>query len=279
MVRTKDKNNGNRKRRNSRLLWTGIALVIVALFLISSIWLINVFNQSKYPLTLRAAIIDQLYASYPNQALTKKITQYLEDYGFEVDIYQGDNVTVNFYCGLAKLGYNLLVIRSHSGAMSYNADPKETLGTYLFTTEPYSTLKYPKEQINNEIAMASVETDQPRFFAIGPKFVTDSMKGRFNHTVVIIDGCSGLYSSDLARAFIGKGASAYIAFDKDVLLDHADAVTLSFIKGLCSAGSTVAQAVEDSMLETAPDPDSHATLRYYPLNIGNLGMGEIIQFK
>lgn len=278
MVKAKYKKNEKLKRHTNRLLWPGIALAIVAFLIIGSIWLTDV-NQAEHPLTLKAAIIDQLYTNYPNQALTKEITRYLEDYGFQVDVYQGDDVTVDFYRGLAKLNYSLLIIRSHSGAMGYDTNPKGTIGTYLFTTESYSTLKYPKEQINNEIAMASVEPDQPRFFAIGPKFVTDSMKGRFSHTIIIIDGCSGLYSSDLAQAFIDEGASAYIAFDESVSLNHADEVTVSLIKNLCSAGSTVAKAVDNSMREAGPDPNGHAMLRYYPHDIGDSGMGELTQSR
>jgi hypothetical protein len=45
--------------------------------------------------TPKAAIIDQLYSLQPNEAFTSHVTQELEDYGFEVDIYKGDAVTVN----------------------------------------------------------------------------------------------------------------------------------------------------------------------------------------
>ena len=38
---------------------------------------------------LKAVINDQLYCIKPNEAVIHQMTQKLEDYGFEVDIYQG----------------------------------------------------------------------------------------------------------------------------------------------------------------------------------------------
>ena len=45
----------------------------------------------------KAAIIDQLYILRPNQAFIDEATGVLEDYGFSVDLYQGDEVTVDFF--------------------------------------------------------------------------------------------------------------------------------------------------------------------------------------
>ena len=279
MAKVKNRKIKDSKRRNKRLLWLSGALAFFSLIIIGVVWLSSSSVHATEQLTPKAAIIDQLSLNYPNQLMTQEITQRFEDYGFQVDIYQGNDVTVNLYRNLAQNGYKLIIIRSHSGAMCYDTNVNRSIGTYLFTTESYSTLKYPKEQLNDEIVMARVESGQPNYFAIGPKFITDSMKGKFNNTVVIIDGCSGLYSQDLASAFIAKGATAYLAWNASVRLDYVDGATLNLIKNLCSDNATVAKAVNHTMIEDGSDPESNATLKYYPNEIGSLSVRELTKTK
>ena len=70
----------------------------------------------------RAAIVDQLGTLFPNQAFIEQTTRELEEYGFKVDVYPGDSVTVDLYRELPALGYKLIVFRIHSGLLG--ADPK-----------------------------------------------------------------------------------------------------------------------------------------------------------
>jgi hypothetical protein len=279
MIKVENGKGAKDKGARKGLLYSGITLVFPALLLFVSVWSISCSNQTEHQAMPKAAIIDQLDATYPNHLLIKEITRYLEEYGFQVDTYLGDNITLNFYRDLAELDYNLLIIRSHSGMINYTGNIENQASTYLFTTEPYSKWKYPAEQLSNQIISASVDNGKSRFFAVGPKFITSSMAGKLDNTVVIIDGCSGLYDLDLARAFIDKGASAYVAFSASVILNHADEVTLSLIKNLCSAGSTVAEAVDASTQEKGRDPESNAVLEYYPSSIGNSSIRELARLK
>ncbi len=209
-VRVKKQSKG--KPATRRFLWLG---VIIALFLaaFASIFVVNSQQMpSPIPEGARAAIVDQLYASYPNEEFTTKVTEELEDYGFEVDVYQGDAVTVDLYRNLP--GYSLVVFRAHSGLIGPNPRGlKSPIGTYLFTNEPYVAMKHLKEQLNHEVNPAKVAEGYPSVFAIGPKFVTNGMKGNFDDAVVIIGGCSALYNDDLAQAFVNRGVSAYLAWD------------------------------------------------------------------
>jgi hypothetical protein len=143
-------------------------------------------------------------------------------------------------------------------------DVESVIGTYLFTNESYSTIKYSKEQLNNELARARVTESSLDLFAIGSKFINNSMEGNFNNTVVIIDGCSCLYNEDLAQAFINKGASCYLAWDATVDLDYVDRATAYLIEQLCIKKVTVGNAVTSTMNVIGPDPKYHAVLNYYP---------------
>ena len=226
----------------------------------------------------RAAIVDQLYINYPNEDFTTKITKELQGYGFEVDHYQGDAITVDFYRNLPIYNHKLIVFRAHSGAMRPGLLDTETItGIYLFTNEPYTKTKYPKEQLNDELVKAGVVEDSPDLFAIGAKFVASSMEGNFNSTVVIIDGCSCLYNTDLAKAFVNKGVSCYIAWDASVDLDYVDNATAYLVRQLCGGKVTIEEAVTNTMNVIGPDPKYKAQLKYYPPQSGDSTLKELVQ--
>ena len=65
----------------------------------------------------KAAIIDQLYLLEPNPSFIDNTTQILEAYGFTVDLWQGADVTVDFYRELPAMDYKLIVFRVHSGLL------------------------------------------------------------------------------------------------------------------------------------------------------------------
>jgi len=210
----------------------------------------------------RAAIIDQLCVLQPNQTLLDQLTQELEDYGFEVDIYQGDEITVDFYRSLAEPGYKLIIFRAHSGLLSGEGEVVNK--TSLFTNEPYSETKHIKEQLSDQLAMARIDKNHPYVFSIRDKFVTQSIKGKFNNTAIIMMGCSCLFIDDLAQAFIAKGASVYLAWGATVGLGYVDQATIYLMKQLCQEKTTVKKAVSNTMTTIGPDPQFGARLKYFP---------------
>jgi len=231
----------------------------------------------------RAAIVDQLYNLQPNEAFIAKVTGELEDYGFEVDLYQGNNITVDFYRGLPTHGYKLIVFRAHSGILAQ--DGEVILRTVLFTNEEYSESDYYLEQIYDQLVMGAAAEGYPMMFGITPEFVSaesvvgqaTDMKGRFDDTVIIIMGCGGIYLTDLAQAFVDKGASAYLAWDLSVLLHYVDEATLYLIGQLCSEKATIKEAVDSTMHVIGPDPEYEAELQYYPSGIGDKTLEELVQ--
>jgi hypothetical protein len=92
----------------------------------------------------KAAIVDQLYLLEPDPSFIDEATRILESYGFTVDLWQGGEVTVDFYRKLPAMGYKLIVFRVHSGLLmsleKEGARPLDT--TYLFTAENYTTTRY-----------------------------------------------------------------------------------------------------------------------------------------
>jgi len=103
------------------------------------------------------------------------------------------------------------------------------------------------------------------------------MDGDLPSTLVIIAGCSCLEETDLAKAFFGRGASAVISWSDSVELDYLDAATEGLVNGLFNDGLTIAAAVEVTMAEFGPDPESGARLMYFPLAAGRYTLDDLIR--
>ena len=211
---------------------------------------------------LRAVIVDQLSSVRENETFVTSVIEELEDYGFEVDLYQGRNVTVDLYRRLATHAYKLIIFRAHSGLLAENEQIKDR--TVLFTNEEYSQLNHYAEQLDDRLVMARVGEGYPMVFGIPPKFIVESMEGTFDDAAVIMMGCSGLFSRDLAKAFVDKGASVYVGWNGSVELYYVDEATPYLVRQLCSGNATVKEAVDSTMDIIGPDPEHKAGLEYYP---------------
>lgn len=224
---------------------------------------------------LKAVIVDQLSSIRENEDFLGNVTEELEDYGFEVDLYQGVNVTVDFYRQLTAHGYKLIIFRAHSGLLA--KDEVTIAQTTLFTNEEYSWSAHYPEQLDDRLVMARVGEGYPMVFGIPPKFISESMKGEFDDAVVIMMGCSGLFLRDLAEAFVDKGASLYVAWNGSVELYYVDEATPHFLRQLCSGNLTIEEAVDSTMDVIGSDPKHKSGLEYYPSEGGDKKLEELIR--
>ena len=228
---------------------------------------------------LKAAIVDQLYVLEPNQDFIDQAKAYLEASGFDVDVYHGKQVSINFYRQLPKHRYKLIIFRAHSGLMQRQQDSQVVVKeeTYLFTGEAYSQTKYVREQLTDQMLPAKMVEDYPSVFAVNSKFLLTSMSGRFEDTAIIMMGCGTTYLSDMAGAFGLKGASTYIGWDSGVALDYVDEATLLLVNNLCIENMPVEEAIAETMAQAGADPSTGAKLRYYPQESGNKSIKELIE--
>jgi hypothetical protein len=241
--------------------WLLIALGIAGVVVFVRIYLVGQPSPNNVG-ELRAVIVDQLSSVRENEDFIAEVTQELKDYGFEVDVHQGSNITVDFYRDLPTHGYKLIIFRAHSGLLAENEVTQDR--TVLFTNEEYSQLSHYDDQLHDRLVMARVDEDHPMVFGIPPKFISESMKGKFDDAVVIMMGCSGLFLRDLAEAFVDKGASVYLAWNGTVELYYVDEATPYLIRQLCSGNMTVKEAVDSTMDAIDPDPEHGSGLEYYP---------------
>jgi len=258
-----------------KIFITSIAVAVLALMVISC----GKGSAAAPPSPPRAAIVDQLYLLEPNPLFIEKTVGMLESSGFEVDVWQGEEITVKFYRELAGYGYRLIMFRAHVGVLFLVGEseviPVEI--TCMFTGEPYTTGKYTAEQLTGRVYEGYMIEGYPPVFAISPGFIADSVKEGFDDAVIIMMGCSSSYLGDMAEAFIEKGASAYLGWSATVTLDYVDNATLNLVEGLLTDNLTIEQAASRTMTDLGRDPYYGARLLYSPAGSGSRTVKELIE--
>jgi hypothetical protein len=223
-------------------------------------------SSTTAPQKPRAGIIDQIAVSENDTGFDAKASAILASDGFDVTVWKGTDVTVDFYRQLPQLGYKIIILRVHSGLLLSVKDSKIIASdtTYLFTGEVYSTKKHVSEQLTNKVSYALMTDNFPLVFAINSQFITDNMNGNFNKAAVIAMGCESYELNDLAYAFIKKGASVFVGWNEVVSLDYVDDTTLNLLDNLCARDMTVAESLNSTMERSGVDPYFGTFLKAYP---------------
>lgn len=261
-----------------RLALFGLVAVCVALVALAA-WLATSALSGEGPAP-RAAIVDQLSLLTPNPAFVETASDMLEEAGYTIDYYPGEEVTVDFYRDLPSHGYELIILRVHSAVpgrdLAIASDvPRPTLepvlraiadDVVLFTSERYSETRYLDEQRALRLFPVRDYGDNPGegYFAIGSDFIGSSMRGEFDQTTVVLMGCSGLASDRTAAAFAGRGASAVVGWSGLVSAPHTDAATERLLRHLLVDGLPIREAVAQAAAEVGPDPEYGSTLLVHP---------------
>jgi hypothetical protein len=207
------------------------------------------------------------YSSSPQ--FTDEVTTFLTSKDIPTNTFKDSNITVDLYRQLPYYGYNLIVLRVHAGVLE--SDP--TKPTFLFTEEQYNTYEYLIEQFSEQVQSGKIDPDDPDeepVFTVGPLFVARSMEGNFNDSIIVLSSCLGLYTDQLAKTFIDRGAKAFISWDEKVGLAHTDEATLVLLSSLIEEGMTVSEAVEKAMNDVGPDTAFDSMLHYYPQEAGSV---------
>ena len=254
--------------KQHRNLWK-IAIYLLAAIAISSAVIAISFDffRSSEPEVHKAALVDQLSLTFPNQSFIDDTTEILEQAGYTVDYYPGEEVTVEFYKNLPTHGYRLIILRVHSSATTMQGKEFVECPVIFFTSEPYSQAKYVSEQLADQVVRAYYAlSESSYYFAIWPKFVATNTEGRFQNTIIVMMGCEGLKNPSMAYAFIEKGAKAYISWSQSVSASHTDQATTHLLQHLVTEKQTIEQAVKETMKEVGPDPVYNSLLISYPIS-------------
>jgi hypothetical protein len=271
------------RKRGQRIAIVVAVAILVAIISVSSFFLYSTlfpssedsvlpeptlqFKPANSSSAVKAAIVDHLSLTAPNQTFVQTVAAILTKADYIVDYFSGEQVTVNFYRNLPTGGYKLIILRVHS-ALDANGKPPLA----LFTSEPLDSRKHVNEQLTDQVegvAFLPYKQGDKAYFGILSKFISLSLKGTFQGSIIVAMGCNGLTYLDTARAFTEKGAKAYISWNGSVSANHTDEATAQLLQHLVTEGQTIKQAVENTMKEVGPDQEYNNTLDYYPLESGN----------
>jgi len=224
---------------------------------------------------LKATIVDHLSLTSPNQTFIETAASILTKSGYTVDYFSGKKVTVELYRNLATHGYKIVILRVHSALRNQAEGP-----VVLFTSQTYSKTQYISEQLADSLlSVAYTDEDVEKgilYFGIHPNFIKHDMKGAFDKTVIIAMGCDSLKYAQMAEAFMEKGSKAYIGWNASVSASHTDTATTRLLQHIITANQTIKQAVDDTMKEVEADPAYESLLSYYPLEVGDYTIQNIV---
>jgi len=241
-----------------------IVAVIVLVFFIASSRKSSILADN---FLFKAAIVDQLskggIVPWPNQTFIDSSINILQTKKFEVANYSYEEATVNFYMNLSERGYGLIILRVHSAIV----EGSTLLG--LFTSEIYNNMTYPWQQSTGQLVKAFHTQGGPVFFAVAPGFVDFSMQGAFQNTIIILMGCDGMKYTNMAEAFVRKGAKVCIGWSGFVDAEHTDKAISYLLKCLVTYRYNVNNAVNETMQVMGPAPVYNSTLKYYPASAGD----------
>ena len=238
----------------------------------------------------KAAIIDQLYSDVPNKYFHKQAKKYLEDAGYQVDLYTTGNSTVNLFKKLPSMNYQFIVIRTHALAADTEDNP-----VLIFTGEKYSEEKYITEQLLGQLkkgtpilertysineekstgwiqinetakmitSPANFEDKADQYFLISPQMVTDGMNGKFPSSTILLGGCSTLKNPSMAESLLKKGASEIIGWDNLVSSSDNDRAILLLLEKIFVEEKSTQDALEEIMSDWKSNPKYNSTMHYF----------------
>jgi len=257
--------------RKRWIIFSAILVLIIVLGFVFS----SVFLQPETRFSLTAAIIDQLGEEFPNSTFVESATNILKSRGFNVTYYN-ETLTVNFFKGLAKYNYGIIIFRAHSALREDNSTVD------LFTAEKYDNSKYGWERENGLLTKGELlYVPGTYYFAVTPLFIKN-LEDRFSKSIVIAMGCWSLKTGceQMAMAFIDKGAKAYVGWTELVLAKDTDHETAKLLDAFLVKNKTLSAAIETTAPHTYYGDGKKITSRmdFYPRSpsVGDLEISDLI---
>jgi hypothetical protein len=253
-----------------RTIYVGATIVVILIVVVATLSFYLQKPNSTNGTTPKAGIIDQLSSSDltsssrdVNQTFVDTTTTLLYKYFPEVDYYQ-DNATVNNYANLPSEGYKLIIWRAHSAL-----DPSGYVA--ISTTENNATSdtqEYESLYRDGRLTLCDIEGDPTLYWAITPKFVSETMSGRFDGTVIILMSCNGLEGgyTKTAEALEERGAKAIISWDNWIGAYDNDGAAALLLNYLINENDTIQEAV--AKIPQQQSPLGPSQMRFFPTSSG-----------
>ena len=183
---------------------------------------------------------------------SSRISNILEDAGYNVLEYKNGESTISKFKQIPP-DVNTIVFRVHSSVHNKKI--------WLYSGEKYSTEKHQVDQLVENVHRARASQNEQYVFAMSSGFFERYLP-ELEGAYVLVLGCDAASSDELAKVFIGKGASGYVSWDGPVSLQHTDKVFTAILERIIE-GNPFEIAVEKMKSTFGPDPYFNSSLRYY----------------
>jgi len=253
--------------------WLAISIALAVTIILGAV-LYQLFwriQEGEVKFSLKAAIIDQLSKDFYNQTFVDTLTNILNEAGFKVEYYNYSKTNVEFFKGLAKGNYGIIILRIHAALR------KDGSTVDFFTSEKYVANNHKELQDKGLLVMGELNISGTieNYFAFTPEFVKE-LEGTFPKSIVIAMGCQTLNTTagqPMAKAFCDKkGAKVYIGWSSWVSIKHSDEETIKLINGLLRENKTIGEAIRNADM----DPYYGAYLKFYPESARDLRVSNLI---
>jgi hypothetical protein len=279
MTRKRKQIHGGKPWIVSKKQSIAIAIILALVIAIGPVLYFRFLQPADIPFSMNAAIIDQLAKGFPNPTFVKNATTQLENLGFSVTYYNG-SLDVNFFKGLAKYNCGIIILRVHSALREDNSTVD------LFTSEEFDDTKYIAEQDQGLVTKGEfLYAPGHYYFAITSSFI-ENLEGRFPKSIILAMGCWSLkpgLEQTMAKAFIDKGATAYVGWTNLVLPRDTDNETLKLLTMLLSENKTLGNSVSQTReysYRPYPYESGNETIQtrmnFYPPSVSSLKISNLI---
>jgi hypothetical protein len=253
-----------KKSTLSKKQWIIVSISFLLVIVSASVLSVMFLQPAPVPFSLNAVIIDQLAEDFPNPSFVQNVTKLLKDYGFNVT-YQ-NKTDVDFFRQLAKLNYGIIILRAHSALRRDNSTVD------LFTSEPFDSSKHVEDQNSGLLVKGTLNYNgvEEAYFAITSQFI-ERLEGNFPKSIIISMGCWSLKPNleQVAAAFQGRGAKAYIGWTDLVGSTHSDEATIQFVTRL-TENKTLGDAAS-----RLTDMTYGSDMAVYPLSAKDLRLSDL----
>ena len=266
MSKTKKGSASQQEKKStlSKKQWIIVSISFLLVIVAASVLSVMFLQPAPVPFSLNAVIIDQLAEDLPNPSFAQNVTKLLKDYGFNVT-YQ-NKTDVDFFRQLAKLNCGIIILRAHSALRNDNSTVD------LFTSEPFDSSNHVEDQNSGLLVKGTLSYNGVKeYFAITSQFI-ERLEGNFPKSIIISMGCWSLKPNleQVAAAFQGKGAKAYIGWTDLVGNTRSDEATIQFVTKLVQ-NNTLEEAAHDLW-----DMTYGSKIDIYPTSTKDLRLSDLV---
>lgn len=224
--------------------------LIIAAIILTTLLVYQGANQNQKT----AIIIDPINEE---SRFKTRSTNLLTDNGYKVTYISGEDVTVRLLKNLPK-DHDIYIFRVHSTCINNR--------TWIFSGEKYQTESHSLMQLADLVHKARPSLTSAYYFAVSPELIQQYNKDSFTSSLILMMGCKGLTTNDMANAFCLEGASTYVSWDGNVCLDHTDQTYLALLDALCTGKSSITDAVNQTHTKIGADPVYSSVINAYTLD-------------